>query len=403
MNMRFRVLLVLVFALISCAASAQDAAGGGPTPATSADPSLSVIQEVAVPIEHIVMPGVKVSGDGKIVLYVVQIAGDVLEYAPMVNGNRLANKLLDVAKEQRAKTGDTRIPLEESAYRLTMVGELVTSPLWQGVAYSAMTAQAGAVVLVNSLKAPDFAPLFAVSGAYPSWFYSTTAGDSVAYFAQAGDKIHLIADETVALDAGTLPVSAAIIRGKRKVYVVSTAGKYALHVDGKQVGDAHDAIEPALFTKSGDTESAVAYVAKDGDKSILIVGGKMQMTEFAPGHDLAFSPGGDSCVYAAVKSGREFMVRDGARVTKDKDYQQVRWPTFDPTKAKLAYIARDGNREWVMINDKKVTAEYEHVTFCREQYRIDGTLTVAGYDAKKNKIITGRLADTAKSEAATPK
>ena len=404
---------VLVLALIACGVSAQETkVDSGPIPAPAKQPAaqseaasgagFKVIQEIAVPKEYMVMPGMKVSGDGSLVLYIVQIAGDDLEYAAMANTTRLTNKSLEVAKDQREKTGDTNISLDAADYRLTMIGDLEPSPLWQAVAYGAMTSRAGPVVLINALKAPDYASLYSVSGALPSWYAGTT-GEMIAFFARKDNKIKLIADEEIALDDGALPVAAAIIRGKRKAYVVSMANRCSLYVDGKKVSEDYDAIEPAFFRKGTATDSTVAYIAKKGVESVLVVDGKVQTTDFVPAHDLVYAPGGDSYTYAAIKGGREFAVRNGARVTTDKDFAKVRWLTFDTTKTKLAYVARDGSREWVMINDRKVTPEYDLITFCREQFRINGTLIFAGLDAGKNSIVVGRLTEPAKADASGQK
>jgi len=272
-----------------------------------------------------------------------------------------------------------------------MVGDLVPSPLWQGVVYAAVTAKAGTVLLVNSLKPPSYAPLHCASGAFPSWFFAYGSGETVAYFARTGDKINLVADGMTELDSGALPISPAIIRGKRKAYVASSLGKCSLYVDGKKVGESHDAIEPVFYNKGKAVDSSVAYIAKDGDKSVLIIDGQVQTTGFLPGHDLVFAPGGDPYAYASADKGREFVVRNGSRVTKDKDFGQVRLLTFDSTKTKIAYVARDLNREWVMINDKKATPEYELISFCQEQFRINGELFFAGLDGAKNIIVVGQV------------
>jgi formylglycine-generating enzyme required for sulfatase activity len=387
---RLWIVFVLMFASISCFASGEDSMAGAQPPQVSSS-NYKAIQEITVPKEYMIEPGMKVNGDGSLVLYVVQIAGDSLEYAVMANKTRLTNKLLDVAKEIKQKTGDKNISLDATDYRYTMVGDLMPSPLWQGVVYGVATATAGPMVLVNSLKPPDYASLYSNAGACPSWFAGVT-GEMIAYFARKDNKIKLFADEEIALEDGALPVASAIIRGKRKVYVVLTANRFSLYVDGKKISEDYDAIEPALFYKGTATDSTIAYIAKKSDKSTLVVDGKVQETAFVPSHDLVYAPGGDPFIYAAVSSGREFVVRNGVRVTKDKDFARVRSLTFDRTRTKIAYVARDVNHEWVMINDQKATPDYDIVTFCQEQFRINGELCFAGFDVAKNSIITGKVA-----------
>lgn len=113
--------MVLALALTACAVSGQH--NKPPTP--SSDSSFKLIQEVPVAKEYMVVGNMKVSGDGKIVLYIVQIAGENLEYAAMANSTRLTNQLLDLAKKMREQTGNETISLEPADYRFTMIDDLV--------------------------------------------------------------------------------------------------------------------------------------------------------------------------------------------------------------------------------------------------------------------------------------
>jgi len=88
-----------------------------------------VIQEIPVTGGSMVKPDMMVKGDGSLVVYIVQLAEETLEYAAMANTTRLTNSLLESAKQLRAKNGDTRIPVEAEAYRLTMIQDLAVSPM----------------------------------------------------------------------------------------------------------------------------------------------------------------------------------------------------------------------------------------------------------------------------------
>ena len=377
----------LILTAIASAVSGQET--NQPTPAP--DPVFKLIQEVAVPKDDMVVGSMKVSGDGSMVLYIVQTGGESVEYAVMVNKTRLPNKLLEMATDLRTKTGNTSIPLDAAAYRFTMVDEITPNPLWQAVTYGVMIQGFGPFVLANLLKPPDYAPAYCVSGTFPSWFLSPTTGDSIALWAVKDGKIKLFAGEETDIEEGAQPVRPAVIRDKNKAYVLQKAGRQSLYMDGKKVSEDHDSIEvPALFHMNASADNTVAYIAKDGEKRTLFLDGKFQETQFPPAHDLFYATGAKPWMYAATDKGREFVVRDGARVTKDKDFTQVRMPTFGKDKTQLAYVAKD-KREWVMVNDKKVTPEYNTVTFCQEQFRITGDLTFAGYDTVKSTIVVGTL------------
>jgi len=411
MGKRWWMIFALVLASAACALSAEDSqpvkppSGEQPAPVSGAD--YKVIQEIQVPKEYMVMPVMRVKGDGTLVLYVAQLEGEDLEYGVIANTTRLSNRLLETAKQQREKTGDTRIPVDAAAYRFTMVADLAVSPLWQGVAYAAMTSSAGPVVLMNRLTPPDYAPVVCVSGAFPSWLFGIGVGESIAVWAREGSKIKLIGQypgDRIELEEGATPVGPAVIRGPRVAYVVSAANRCSLFINGKKVCGDYDAIEPAFCPRlkadqPNATEYALAYIARSGEKSVLVVDGKVQETEFVPVHDLTFAFGGDPYAYAASSGGREFVVRNGVRVTKDRDFARVGFLTFDDKKTKLAYIAADvkeGRRkEWVMIDDRKVTPDYDLVTFTQEAFRISGALTFAGLDAGKNSIAVGQLEEPA--------
>jgi hypothetical protein len=379
-----------------------------------------VIQEIPVTGGSMVMPDMMVKGDGSLVVYIVQLAEETLEYAAMANTTRLTNSLLESAKQLRAKNGDTRIPVEAEAYRLTMIQDLAVSPYakglfdgkgavgveggWEWVAYSAMTAGAGAFVLVNELKAPNYPPAMFVPGAFPSFWYGGPAGTKIAYWAQEGKNIKLMlaAERIAVLEEGTVPVAPAIFkRGPKSyatesgmIYVASTANRRALFADTAKVRGDCDAIEAAL----NPLMWKVGYIARNGGQSVLVVDGKEQATGFVPVHGLTFFAGGNACAFAAGTGAREFVVRNSlkalssfTRVTPDKDFGEVRSLAFNSLTTKVAYVAKDGRKEWVMIDDQKVTPEYTLVSFNREGFEWGGPLVFAGYDAAKDVIVVGRL------------
>ncbi len=126
--------------------------------------------------------------------------------------------------------------------------------------------------------------------------------------------------------------------------------------------------------------------------------GTEQATGFVPAHGLTFFAGGDAYAFAAVQGGREFVVKNGlkslstfVRVTQNRDFGHVLDLAFNSMATKVAYVAEDGKKEWVMVDDQKVTPEFDRVTFNRENYEWGGPLVFAGYDAAKRVIIVGKL------------
>jgi hypothetical protein len=209
-----------------------------------------VIQEIPVTGGSMVMPGMMVKGDGSLVVYIVQLAEETLEYAAMANTTRLTNSLLEPAKQLRAKNGDTRIPVEAEATRLTMIQDLAVSPYakglfdgkgavgveggWEWVAYSAMTVGAGAFVLVVDGKeqATGFVPVHGLT------FFA--GGNACAFAAGTGAREFVVRNSLKALSSFTRVTP------------------------DKDFGEVRSLAFNSLTTK-------VAYVARDGRKEWVMI------------------------------------------------------------------------------------------------------------------------------------
>jgi hypothetical protein len=413
------ILLVLLAAAsantIPCPGT-DEAALATPQAGSAQGPGYQIIQQIRVPDAVESVWTLRVKHDGSLVLYVALLK-NTLESALLANTTQLANTLLETAKQMRAKGGDARISIEAADYGLNMIDQVEVSPFddsifnagvysgveggWGWVAYYVTTQKAGPFVLINELKAPDYLPVSFAAGVFPSFLHVSGPQKEIAYWAQAGNRIKLMVgrEQGALLEEGMAPRGPALFfRGAPPVGMAYVAGSptkgSALFLNNQKVSSDYEAVEPAL-NPSG---RKVGYIAKTRDRSVLFVNGEEQKTGFVPGHGLTFFAGGNACAFAAVQGGREFAVKNGlkslstfVRVTKDRDFGHVLDLAFNSKAAEVAYVAEDQKKEWIMIDDRKVTPEYDRVAFNRESYEWGGPLVFAGYDAAKRVIVVGKF------------
>lgn len=404
---------------LAVAALAVAIAGTPARPAAQAAPAAAggfrTIQEIRVPDGVRTVGRMRVKQDGSLVVYDALL--ESVEAVVMANTTRLANTLLDAAKQMRDKSGDPKISVEPADYAFTLVPQIEVSPFddpvfkngtytgveggWGWVAYYVTTLNGGHFVLVNDLKSPDFRPVHFAAGGYPSFLHIAGTQKEIAYWAQAADGFVLVLgrEQPVKLAPGDAPYGPALFfRNAPPVGCVHVAGNRAkgaaLYLNNQKVSAEYDGIEPALNVKG----RSVGYIAKKGAQAVLFVNGAEPATGFVPAHGLTFFAGGDAFAFAAAQNGREFVVKNGlkslstfVRVTKDKDFARVLDLSVNGMATSVAYIASDGKKEWIMVDDRKVTPEFDRVAFNREHYEWGGPIVFAGYDAAKRVIIVGQI------------
>jgi hypothetical protein len=405
--------------LLAVAALAVAIAGTPARPAAQAAPAAEggfrTIQEIRVPDGVRTLGRMKVKQDGSLVVYDALL--ESVESVVMANTTRLTNTLLAAAKQMREKGGDPKISVDPADYAFTLVHQIEVSPFddpvfkngayagvnggWGWAAYYVSTLSGGSFVLINELKAPDFRPVNFAAGGSPSFLHVSGTQKEIAYWAQSGDKIVLAVgrEQGAQLTPGDAPYGPALFfRNAPPVGCVYVAGNKAkgaaLYLNNQKVSTEYDGIEPALNVKG----RSVGYIARKGAKAVLFANGAEQATGFFPAHGLTFFAGGEAFAFAAAQNGREFVVKNGlkslstfVRVTKDRDFAHVLDLAINGMATSVAYIASDGKKEWIMVDDRKVTPEFDRVAFNREHYEWGGPVVFAGYDAAKRVIIVGQI------------
>ena len=101
----------------------------------------------------------------------------------------------------------------------------------------------------------------------------------------------------------------------------------------------------------------IAYVARSGQKQVVIVDAQAGVEYDAIGKPLLFSPDGKRIAYAALKAGNWLVVVDGL---EGGQYDGIGTMTFDPDGKRVAYGATKGGK-WVVVVDRHEGAEYDGI------------------------------------------
>ncbi|MDI6741367.1 MAG: hypothetical protein QMD11_01415, partial [Smithella sp.] len=104
----------------------------------------------------------------------------------------------------------------------------------------------------------------------------------------------------------------------------------------------------------------VAYVAKSGDKSFVVVDGKEEKPyDYVGNGSLIFGPDSKRLAYAVESGKRRFVVIDGK---EEKRYDDINSNSlaFSPDSKNFIYVAGIGNKQTVIINGEE-TRHYDQI------------------------------------------
>jgi len=220
--------------------------------------------------------------------------------------------------------------------------------------------------------------------------------------------------------------------GDHAAYVAGDAGKYRVVLDGV-AGPPHDdvAINSVLAVTKGDRglvsvwESGLvfsadgrhlAYVARDGDKWLVVTDGtpgpgyeeigskyavsspdnkhldRSATTDARPmSESPVFSPDGTHLAYAACRGGKWFVVRDGV---PGEEYDNVARLAFSPDGEHLAFKACQGSK-WFVVRDQAAGAGYDEI-FGAPLFGPDGThLAYAACKGQKWLVVVDEVPEPA--------
>jgi hypothetical protein len=401
--------------VLAVTASLLSLSAGPAQTAAAKAPAFQAIREIPLPEDLDSVWDMRVKGDGSLVVYVAPLKSN-LEPVLMADTTRLKNTLLETAKQARAKNDDPRISIVPDDYAFVMIKQIEISPFnkavqtagkfsgveggWEWVAYYVDTRNAGPFILINELKAPEFRPISFAVGVFPSFLSLPPANKEIAYWARPGTKFVMMVgqQQMITLEEGLQPRGPALVfRGApvNTVYVAGSEAKgTALYFNLQKLTGEFGSIEPALNVLG----PSAGYIAKTGNTSKLFLNGVEVTTGFVPGHGLTYYAGGGACAFAAVQDGRQFVVKSSlkapttfVRAAKERDFGHVIDLAFDSLAAKVAYVAEDKNKEWIMVDDQPVTPEFDRVAYNLESYQWGGPLVFAGYDAARRVIVVGKI------------
>lgn len=139
-------------------------------------------------------------------------------------------------------------------------------------------------------------------------------------------------------------------RGDRVAFLARDADGWHAVVDGEP-GTAHDSAFGLTYAPDGES---AAYVARDGGRERVIVGGREEPAfDLILSEKLVFDPRGGGPVYAAARGEQTFVVRGGA---PGPAFDRIGSPRLAPG-GRLTYAAERGGRA-VLVIDDEVVDEY---------------------------------------------
>jgi hypothetical protein len=138
-------------------------------------------------------------------------------------------------------------------------------------------------------------------------------------------------------------------RGDERSTLLATLPGTGAPPPGVDAGQgAHTGLNPGGIEPVFGEGGGVAYAFGGTDGVRVFHGGKTGEPYRSVG-DLAVSPDGRRCAYAAQRGDRWHLVLDGA---EQEGWDEVRGPSFSPDGAHVAYQARRGGR-WRLVVDGK--------------------------------------------------
>lgn len=154
--------------------------------------------------------------------------------------------------------------------------------------------------------------------------------------------------------------------GIKLTYKVKKNKAWAFMINGKKV--SLDNVKYSVFSRDG---SKVAYVKED--RSVWI-----NEDQISPGLNfkdfLSFSPDGSRLAYVAKGAGKEFVMINGKKVSSEYDSRSklgydrldmldlIKNLTFSPDSRRLAYVTKGDNKKYsVWVDNKRVSPEFDGV------------------------------------------
>jgi Tol biopolymer transport system component len=135
--------------------------------------------------------------------------------------------------------------------------------------------------------------------------------------------------------------------GKRIAYG-AVRGDKSFVVLEKREGQSYDTVGRPVFSPDG---REIAYDAVEGQRFLMIRNDR-ELADYNAMPGPVFSPAGGKLAYKAVNrdASREFAVEEGL---KGKDYDDVGLLAWSPNGRHLAYAAREGDKEFIVVDGRE--------------------------------------------------
>ena len=143
--------------------------------------------------------------------------------------------------------------------------------------------------------------------------------------------------------------------GARLAYVVAQDGK-AFVVENERAGTKYDDVGWLQFTPGSPR---LVYAAKAHGQYSIVRDGYPLRDHYDDISFPAFSTEGSKLAFVARAGNKEFVVTGGLRGPR---FDQILLPQFSPNGRRLGYIARQGNK-WYAVIDSRAGRPYDEVSW----------------------------------------
>lgn len=187
-------------------------------------------------------------------------------------------------------------------------------------------------------------------------------GEKIIYPAYKGDEVYLVVnDGKTKKEYESISSVSFSPDSKKMVLRVKKNEKVVIIVNDREGKEYYGAREP-IFSSNGEVMAFAAGKALDNRSPLhwtLVVNGKEDKQSYQDIFDVALGPDGKRIAFIAREGNKYFVIDGGA---KGKEYEKVEWLILSPDGKKIGYAPTEGDKMFLTI-DGIETKRYDEIYF----------------------------------------